>query len=285
MSFLRTNCTQEGHTYWLYKDPEEGVVRLYDLTVLCKQVPAGRRTAVKNPFALPVAMLLHRIALRLVQDEGSECDVPAVRALLLNVLQLLEGEEDRSTALSAALLLAGLPTITPGEQQAAATAATAATAAAPRHPPPPTSLLSSVHDMPVTVDVVTTFTRALKELASAAAAGGSVDNDRMLLDHAASVYAKLGYLSVCDGQFGRAMRYAGLGLHCCYRRSLLPEDGSNEKILLLLEVAADALSQLHAANDHQQLHLEQFLHRNHTFEAPLPPPPPPPKKKKRRQGD
>lgn len=34
--FLKRNATQEGHTYWLVKEPECGLVKLYDLTTLCE---------------------------------------------------------------------------------------------------------------------------------------------------------------------------------------------------------------------------------------------------------
>jgi hypothetical protein len=53
LSFLRSSCTKEGHTYWLCKTPDDvsqspvvvllllmqDVVRLFDLTVLCESSP------------------------------------------------------------------------------------------------------------------------------------------------------------------------------------------------------------------------------------------------------
>lgn len=38
--FLKNNATQEGHTYWLVKEPGFDVVKLYDLTVLCEKSDA-----------------------------------------------------------------------------------------------------------------------------------------------------------------------------------------------------------------------------------------------------
>ncbi|EDV19745.1 uncharacterized protein TRIADDRAFT_61760 [Trichoplax adhaerens] len=38
LSFLKSNCTQEGHTYWLLKDKHEDIIKLYDLTSLCAEI-------------------------------------------------------------------------------------------------------------------------------------------------------------------------------------------------------------------------------------------------------
>ena len=34
LAFLRANCTREGHTYWLFRQRGEEVVKLYDITSL-----------------------------------------------------------------------------------------------------------------------------------------------------------------------------------------------------------------------------------------------------------
>ncbi|CAH8537446.1 unnamed protein product [Schistosoma margrebowiei] len=70
--FLKRNATQEGHTYWLVKEPGLGVVKLYDLTTLgykeflnkCSEEPNGREVYMKdnNPFILPVASLCYKLA-------------------------------------------------------------------------------------------------------------------------------------------------------------------------------------------------------------------------------
>uniref|UniRef100_A0A8C0YPB6 Erythroid differentiation regulatory factor 1 n=1 Tax=Cyprinus carpio carpio TaxID=630221 RepID=A0A8C0YPB6_CYPCA len=37
LSFLKSNCTKEGHTYWLFKASGSDIVKLYDLTTLCEE--------------------------------------------------------------------------------------------------------------------------------------------------------------------------------------------------------------------------------------------------------
>lgn len=34
LAFLKANCTREGHTYWLFRQQGEEVVKLYDITSL-----------------------------------------------------------------------------------------------------------------------------------------------------------------------------------------------------------------------------------------------------------
>ena len=34
LSFLKANCTREGHTYWLFRPKGKDIVKLYDLTTL-----------------------------------------------------------------------------------------------------------------------------------------------------------------------------------------------------------------------------------------------------------
>ncbi|CAL8069797.1 unnamed protein product [Calicophoron daubneyi] len=68
--FLKRNATQEGHTYWLVKEPGLDVVKLYDLTSLChnESVQSGKDSSKdesgSNPFILPVATLSYRLAER-----------------------------------------------------------------------------------------------------------------------------------------------------------------------------------------------------------------------------
>lgn len=81
LSFLKSNCTKEGHTYWLFKGKlnleliitELGnyykirfiyfssasgsdIVKLYDLTTLCEET----EDKYQNPFTMPVAILLYK---------------------------------------------------------------------------------------------------------------------------------------------------------------------------------------------------------------------------------
>nr|CAD7401480.1 unnamed protein product [Timema poppensis] len=57
LSFLKSNATKAGHTYWLFKGKDDDVVKLYDLTSLCTDVMKDKD---ENPFTVPVAMLLYR---------------------------------------------------------------------------------------------------------------------------------------------------------------------------------------------------------------------------------
>lgn len=93
LSFLRSNCTQEGHTYWLYKAPTEDIVRLYDLTVLCENAQEASGTAPKNPFAQPVAMLLLKIAMKMMVEPSRNRESLTIKTLLMNVLKLVTAKE------------------------------------------------------------------------------------------------------------------------------------------------------------------------------------------------
>ena len=45
LAFLKANCTREGHTYWLFRQRGEEVVKLYDITSLMEtssRVRSGR---------------------------------------------------------------------------------------------------------------------------------------------------------------------------------------------------------------------------------------------------
>ncbi|RMC11262.1 hypothetical protein DUI87_11380 [Hirundo rustica rustica] len=55
LSFLKSNCTKEGHTYWLFKASGSDIVKLYDLTTLCEET----EDKYQNPFTMPVAILLY----------------------------------------------------------------------------------------------------------------------------------------------------------------------------------------------------------------------------------
>uniref|UniRef100_A0A8C1UBM1 Erythroid differentiation regulatory factor 1 n=1 Tax=Cyprinus carpio TaxID=7962 RepID=A0A8C1UBM1_CYPCA len=59
LSFLKSNCTKEGHTYWLFKASGSDIVKLYDLTTLCEEAEEEK---CQNPFTLPVAVLLYKRA-------------------------------------------------------------------------------------------------------------------------------------------------------------------------------------------------------------------------------
>ncbi|KAL8603667.1 hypothetical protein ACOMHN_017164 [Nucella lapillus] len=90
LSFLRNSATKEGHTYWLYKCNRSDVVKLYDLTSLCESQQAKRGS---NPFTVPVAMLLYRVGRKLHLAGRQPGQVPQIKVLLQNCLQLLDDKE------------------------------------------------------------------------------------------------------------------------------------------------------------------------------------------------
>uniref|UniRef100_T1JH47 Erythroid differentiation-related factor 1 n=1 Tax=Strigamia maritima TaxID=126957 RepID=T1JH47_STRMM len=60
LSFLKSNATKTGHTYWLFKGKDDDVIKLYDLTTLClDNMMEGQG---QNPFAIHVAMLFYTLA-------------------------------------------------------------------------------------------------------------------------------------------------------------------------------------------------------------------------------
>ncbi|XP_050675032.1 erythroid differentiation-related factor 1 isoform X2 [Leptidea sinapis] len=97
LSFLKSNATKAGHTYWLFKGPHDDVVKLYDLTSLCPD-------AMDNPFTTPVAMLLYRVArnMRLMNRSRH------VRQLLQHVVALLQQERYPQLVASSHYMLSDL---------------------------------------------------------------------------------------------------------------------------------------------------------------------------------
>jgi hypothetical protein len=108
LSFLKTNATKAGHTYWLFKGRNDEVVKLYDLTTLCgneggncedetttsesrNNAPEGEN----NPFTVPVAMLLYTVAKNMknsMKKIGSQ-QAGAIKTLLENCIKLLPKEK------------------------------------------------------------------------------------------------------------------------------------------------------------------------------------------------
>uniref|UniRef100_A0A3P9P637 Erythroid differentiation regulatory factor 1 n=1 Tax=Poecilia reticulata TaxID=8081 RepID=A0A3P9P637_POERE len=84
LSFLKSNCTKEGHTYWLFKASGSDIVKLYDLTTLCEEAEEEKY---QNPFTLPVAVLLYRVASNLMlKASQNRKHYGKIRTLLLNCL-------------------------------------------------------------------------------------------------------------------------------------------------------------------------------------------------------
>ncbi|CAF3367128.1 unnamed protein product [Rotaria socialis] len=63
LSFLKANATKEGHIYWLFKGPDDDIVKLYDLTSLCDT------TRDDNPYTLPVATLFYKMARNMMMSD------------------------------------------------------------------------------------------------------------------------------------------------------------------------------------------------------------------------
>lgn len=68
----------------------EDVVKLYDLTSLCSESLVEGRCKGQNPFTIPVAMLLYRVACNLIHSPDNERLSSTVTIqILLNCLNLL----------------------------------------------------------------------------------------------------------------------------------------------------------------------------------------------------
>ncbi|XP_071487220.1 erythroid differentiation-related factor 1-like [Diadema antillarum] len=86
LSFINSNCTKEGHTYWLFKGQGDDVVKLYDLSSLMTQKPD---CPWDNPYVVPVAMLLYRVAHNMSQTATTAKDKHIIVTLLMKCLALL----------------------------------------------------------------------------------------------------------------------------------------------------------------------------------------------------
>lgn len=87
LSFLKSNATKSGHTYWLFKGKNDDVVKLYDLTTLCADIMGENE---QNPFTLPVAMLLYRVACNMKESPEGVRKQGTIYKLLKNCLCLLD---------------------------------------------------------------------------------------------------------------------------------------------------------------------------------------------------
>uniref|UniRef100_A0A3B3VI24 Erythroid differentiation regulatory factor 1 n=1 Tax=Poecilia latipinna TaxID=48699 RepID=A0A3B3VI24_9TELE len=106
LSFLKSNCTKEGHTYWLFKASGSDIVKLYDLTTLCEEAEEEK---CQNPFTLPVAVLLYRVASNLMlKASQNRKHYGKIRTLLLNCVKLLDLEKHPQIIASAYYMLSEL---------------------------------------------------------------------------------------------------------------------------------------------------------------------------------
>uniref|UniRef100_A0A8C2JDA3 Erythroid differentiation regulatory factor 1 n=1 Tax=Cyprinus carpio TaxID=7962 RepID=A0A8C2JDA3_CYPCA len=106
LSFLKSNCTKEGHTYWLFKASGSDIVKLYDLTTLCEEAAEEK---CQNPFTLPVAVLLYKVASNMMLKKSqNRKNYGTIRTLLLNCIKLLDEERHPQIIASAHYMLAEL---------------------------------------------------------------------------------------------------------------------------------------------------------------------------------
>uniref|UniRef100_A0A673MEX9 Erythroid differentiation regulatory factor 1 n=1 Tax=Sinocyclocheilus rhinocerous TaxID=307959 RepID=A0A673MEX9_9TELE len=106
LSFLKSSCTKEGHTYWLFKASGSDIVKLYDLTTLCEEAAEEK---CQNPFTLPVAVLLYKVASNMILKKSqNRKNYGTIRTLLLNCIKLLDEERHPQIIASAHYMLAEL---------------------------------------------------------------------------------------------------------------------------------------------------------------------------------
>lgn len=105
LSFLKNNATKAGHTYWLFKAKDDDVVKLYDLTSLCSDMSDEKG---QNPFTVPVAMLLYRVARNMKYSSDNRGHQGTIRMLLKNCIQLLNREKYPQIVTSAQYMLSDL---------------------------------------------------------------------------------------------------------------------------------------------------------------------------------
>ncbi|KAH0944645.1 hypothetical protein HN011_004591 [Eciton burchellii] len=105
LSFLKNNATKAGHTYWLFKGENDDVVKLYDLTSLCSDVSEDKG---QNPFTVPVAMLLYRVARNMKYSSDYHRHQGTIRMLLKSCVQLLIKEKYPQIVTSAHFMLSDL---------------------------------------------------------------------------------------------------------------------------------------------------------------------------------
>lgn len=84
---------------------DDDVVKLYDLTSLCSDVSEEKG---QNPFTVPVAMLLYRVARNMKYSSDYHRHQGTIRMLLKNCVQLLVKEKYPQIVTSAHFMLSDL---------------------------------------------------------------------------------------------------------------------------------------------------------------------------------
>lgn len=130
LSFLKSNATQPGHTYWLFKAKNDDVVKLYDLTNL-QEVANTKESQEEdeekeseetedpqdtedennqNPFTIPVAMLMYTLArnLKYSKDKLSSKQAGNIKQLLDNCLKILPKDKYPQITISSHYILSDI---------------------------------------------------------------------------------------------------------------------------------------------------------------------------------
>ncbi|XP_055843680.1 erythroid differentiation-related factor 1 [Episyrphus balteatus] len=109
LAFLKAKATKAGHTYWLFKGSNDDVVKLYDLTTVCKN-ETNCEPKLENPFTVPVAMLLYTVAKNMKNSSPkvSAKKAGSIRALLDNCIKLLPKEKYPQIVTSSHYILSDL---------------------------------------------------------------------------------------------------------------------------------------------------------------------------------
>lgn len=84
---------------------DDDVVKLYDLTSLCSDLSEDKS---QNPFTVPVAMLLYRVARNMKYSSDYKKNRGTIRMLLKNCITLLPKEKYPQIVTSAHFMLADL---------------------------------------------------------------------------------------------------------------------------------------------------------------------------------
>lgn len=107
LSFLKSNVTKEGHTYWLFKGPDDEIVKLYDLTSLCDNFINDKYD---NAYTVPVAMLLYRVANNMIHQNLNDNinELKNIYTLLRKSIEMLDKNRHPEVYCSACYLVTNL---------------------------------------------------------------------------------------------------------------------------------------------------------------------------------
>ncbi|KAI1282159.1 Erythroid differentiation-related factor 1 [Halotydeus destructor] len=96
LTFLKSKATKSGHTYWLFKGKHDDVVKLYDLSSLMDSENYDDPDD-SNPYIIPVAMLLYRVANNVKKSKlvGPEVAQNTVYRLLSKCLAILKKDSTK----------------------------------------------------------------------------------------------------------------------------------------------------------------------------------------------